>query len=89
MKRPQRPFKVPQMSNVLHASGGYNYGADLGGWGKFQLDISFPLEIIAMFFFTLMVLLGTIHKRLRVSQALCSASTGHRFRSGTDCPWHS
>ena len=51
---------------MLPVSGGYNYGANLGGWGKFQLDISFPLEIIAMFFFTLMVLLGTIHKRLRV-----------------------
>ena len=47
--------------------GGYNYGNALGGFGKFQLDISFPLEIIAMFFFTLVVLLGTIHKRLRVA----------------------
>ena len=52
------------------ASGGYNYGDSLGGMGRFQLDISFPLEIVAMFFFTLVVLLGTIHKRLRVPNPL-------------------
>lgn len=50
----------------MRVAGGYNYGAAADYFGRFQLDISFPLEIISMFFFTLVVLLGTIHNRLRV-----------------------
>ena len=69
---------------MLCRVGGYNYGASLGGFGKFQLNISFPLEIVAMFFFTLVMLLGVIHKRLRValpaSHTIC---TQHPCRAHT------
>lgn len=69
--------------------GGYNYGASLGGFGKFQLDISFPLEIVAMFFFTLVMLLGVIYKRLGVALPACLSHLMHSTTScATSCPVH-
>lgn len=52
---------------MLHLAGGYNYGDNIGGKGMFRLDLSFPLEIVAAFFFSLLMLLATIHQRLQVS----------------------
>ncbi|CAL8467662.1 g7200 [Coccomyxa elongata] len=53
------------LHNTFLLYGGYNYGDTVGGAGDFRLDISFPLEIVAAFFFSLVMLLSTIHKRLQ------------------------
>lgn len=74
-------FEVRHLCRV----GGYNYGASLGGFGKFQLNMSFPLEIVAMFFFTLVLLLGVIHKRLRVDPSASHTSCGRYPAVPTPC----
>ncbi|BDA42684.1 Transmembrane channel-like protein 7 [Coccomyxa sp. Obi] len=53
------------LHNTFLLYGGYNYGDTVGGDGDFRLDISFPLELVASFFFSLVMLLSTIHKRLQ------------------------
>ncbi|KAK9909956.1 hypothetical protein WJX75_010045 [Coccomyxa subellipsoidea] len=63
------------LHNTFLFYGGYNYGANIGGKGSFRLDMSFPLQIIAAFFFSLVMLLTTIHKRLQ--GAGDSAFVGH------------
>lgn len=54
----------------LHITGGYNYGSLFGGYGGFRLDMAYPLEIIAMFFFSMLALLLTIYKRLQARPSL-------------------
>ncbi|EIE24638.1 hypothetical protein COCSUDRAFT_46890 [Coccomyxa subellipsoidea C-169] len=63
-----RPLDLLQgygLHNTFLLYGGYNYGDNIGGKGDFRLDLSFPLEIVAAFFFSLVMLLTTIHKRLQ------------------------
>ena len=54
-------------------------GLRWGGFGKFQLNISFPLEIVAMFFFTLVLLLGVIHKKTPGKPLLPSHTSCGRY----------
>lgn len=61
--------KSSYQSLFIIGAGGYRYRdtPHAGDNERFRLNISFPLELIAAFFFSLLALLYTIHKRLQVS----------------------
>jgi hypothetical protein len=70
-----------KLSSFPCFAGGYNYNFTAGAYSynftgsaqdaghgddRFRQNISFPLEMIAAFFFSLVVLIYTIHKRLQL-----------------------